>query len=185
MRDYDRTPVVQVVLLPSVEDLVHGMVKKVVCGSPQIKAAGGGGGGTQQSGSDISGCATQCAVQGLAGGLHGALGGGGCSDSGGTWHARVVLQWCIPDSPAATSGVAGAAHGSAAQHGTGCGVQFARSGRGSGLLELGASEQHTPWVRSPLLHCSAARHVIARRGHGRDQRTSVRGGARGARKARL
>lgn len=35
---------VQVVLLPSVEDLVHGMVKKVVCGSPQIKAAGGGGG---------------------------------------------------------------------------------------------------------------------------------------------
>lgn len=43
MRDYDRTPVVQVVLLPSVEDLVHGLAKKVVYGSPQIKAAGGGG----------------------------------------------------------------------------------------------------------------------------------------------
>ena len=35
--------------------------------------------GTQQSGSDISGCATQCAVQGLVGGLHGALDGGGCN----------------------------------------------------------------------------------------------------------
>ena len=71
---------VQVVLLPSVEDLVHGLAKKVVYGSPQIKAAGGGGlCGTQQSGSDISGCATQCAVQGLVGGLHGALDGGGAA----------------------------------------------------------------------------------------------------------
>ena len=138
---------------------------------------GGGLCGTQQSGSDISGCATQCAVQGLVGGLHGALDGGGCSDSGGTWRARVVLRWCIPDSPAAKSGVAGAVHGSAAQHGTAYGVQFARSGRGSGLLELDASEQRTPWVRSPLLRCSAARHVIVRSGHGRDQHTSVNGEA--------